>query len=71
MTKKELLPGKIYWAKKLADTKFRFLLEIAGESPFLYVKKGFIISANGDNGPLETDITKFKDEFFDSNYPAV
>jgi hypothetical protein len=71
MTKKDLLSGKIYWSKKPLDTKFRFLLEIAGESPFLYVKRGIAIVQNGDTSPLETDITKFKDEFYDSNYPTV
>ena len=70
MTKKDLVSGKIYWAKKKADMKYRFLVEVAGESPFLFLTSAVAVKPNGDLKPINTAIDDYVDDFRDAAFPA-
>lgn len=70
MTKKDLVSGKYYWAKKLAATAFKFIIKIEGTAPFMYVGKCANVIPNGDT-PFTPNIDQFADEFYDANFPTV
>ena len=73
LKKINLLSGKIYWAKKLSATKFRYLIKIGGTAPFLYISKSWIVEISGNNGDTSINvppIDDLADEFYEANYPA-
>lgn len=73
LTKKDLLAGKKYWAKKKSAAKFQFVLKIGGESPFLTIDRCDLVEANGNGTtPYESaKIGDFEDSFVDTNYPSM
>ena len=68
----QLESGKAYWAQKPGDQKHRYIVQIDGTAPFLFIKRATFIKVDneGDAPTPPVLIGEYEpDKFQDSNYP--